>query len=54
MKRVPRITTLLLGLLLLVSSVVLLTGCANVSGEDRDFFYRGWLFPNRDKLPAIE
>jgi hypothetical protein len=54
MKRVARITALRLGLLLLVASAALLTGCANVSGADRDFFYRGWLFPNRDKLPAIE
>lgn len=54
MKRVARITALLLGALLLFSSVALLSGCASVSAEDRNFFYRGWLFPNRDKLPAVE
>lgn len=50
MKRVSRLLLLMLGVWLLWSA----TGCANVDAEDREFFYRGWLFPNRDKLPDIE
>jgi hypothetical protein len=54
MKRVARGTTWGLGLLLMLSAALLLTGCASVSTDDQKFFYRGWLFPNRDKLPEID
>jgi hypothetical protein len=33
-------------LFLLTSSALVLTGCANVSPEDRAFFYKGWVNPN--------
>jgi hypothetical protein len=33
-------------LFLLISSALLVTGCANVSPEDRAFYYSGWVNPN--------
>ena len=33
-------------LVLLLSSVLLLTGCANMSPDDREIFYSGWANPN--------
>ena len=43
-----------LALLLLLALALSQTGCASVDAEDRSFFYRGWLFPNGDKLPALD
>ena len=33
-------------LLLLMSSAFLLTGCADISSDDRSMFYSGWVNPN--------
>jgi len=33
-------------LLLLISSALLVTGCASVSSDDRETFYSGWANPN--------
>ena len=41
-----RVVSLCLLFLLVSSAALLLTGCATVSPEDRDFFYSGWVQPN--------
>jgi len=33
-------------LLMFISSLSLLTGCANMSSDDRSMFYSGWANPN--------
>jgi hypothetical protein len=37
-------------LFLLVTSGVLLTGCATVSSDDRDVFYSNWVDPHSNPL----
>jgi hypothetical protein len=46
MKKAVTIAVLVLGASVFVSSAILLTGCANISHDDRDFFYRTWLHPS--------
>jgi hypothetical protein len=39
-------TVRMCSLFLLLFSVLLLTGCANLSSDDREIFYSGWANPN--------
>jgi hypothetical protein len=46
MKRIVTHTRVVIGLLVLVSSAMLLGGCSSISPQDRNFFYSGWINPN--------
>jgi hypothetical protein len=49
-KRVAVFAVRMCLLFLFVSSALLLTGCANLSSDDRDVFYSGWRDPNSNPL----
>lgn len=47
-KRVPLFAVRVCLLVLLMSSALLATGCADLSSDDRNVFYKGWADP---KIP---